>query len=209
RVFARGDERLGLSPRVDHRADDAVDAGVEDLHQLRRIVPRHAGQRDDRRRRDGLQHRHRGLVVDHAVLHVHGERIESLVRHDLGGKRARDRQPAVHDRLAPRPDRPQRVLSHVALPLEKGAPPPSRLPREHAGRVAPPPLDSPAITRDAWLRPPPPSPPNTRAARPPPPSPPPPSPAAPPPPPPPPPPPHPGPPAPPPLPSPPPPPPPS
>src|SRR5207249_7273403 len=177
RVFARGDERLGLSPRVDHRADDAVDAGVEDLHQLRRIVPRHAGQRDDRRRRDGLQHRHRGLVVDHAVLHVHGERIESLVRHDLGGKRARDRQPAVHDRLAPRPDRPQRVLSHVALPLEKGAPPPSRLPREHAGRVAPPPPDSPAITRDAWPRPPP-TPPPTRGPRAAPPPPPPPPPAA-------------------------------
>src|SRR5205814_7623547 len=32
-------------------------------------------------------------------------------------------------------------------------PAPSRLPREHAGRVAPPPLDSPAITRDAWPRP--------------------------------------------------------
>ena len=35
--------------------------------------------------------------------------------HDLGGECARDRQPPVHDRLAPRPDRPQRVLSHVTL----------------------------------------------------------------------------------------------
>src|SRR5438132_12235465 len=97
------------------RSDDAVDARVEDLHESRRIVPGYPGERDHRRGRDRLEHRDGDLVVDDTVLHVHGEGVESLVGHDLGGDCARDRQPPVHDRLAPGPDTPQRVLSHVTL----------------------------------------------------------------------------------------------
>src|SRR5437773_1827549 len=122
RVLARGNQRLRLGPRVDHRADDAVDARVEDLHDARRIVPGDARQRDHRGRRDRLEHRDGHLVVDDAVLHVHGEGVEPLVGHDLSGERARNRQPPVHDRLAPRPDRLQRVLPHVTLlPLGRRA----------------------------------------------------------------------------------------
>src|SRR5437870_720631 len=53
------------------------------------------------------------------------------------------------------------------LPLEKGAPPPSRLPREPAGRGAAP-LSTPPRTRGAWGRPPLDSPANPRGVGPPP-----------------------------------------
>ena len=113
RILARLDERLRLLAGVDHRADDAVDAGVERLHQERGVVPRHAGQRHHRRRGDGLEHRHRGLVVDDPVLHVDGERIEALVGHDLGGEGAGNGEPAVDDCVSAGPDGLERVLSHV------------------------------------------------------------------------------------------------
>src|SRR5207245_79259 len=77
RILARGDERLGLGARRDHRADDAVDARVEDLHESRRIVPGYPGERDHRRGRDRLEHRDGALVVATTVQHVTGEGVES------------------------------------------------------------------------------------------------------------------------------------
>ena len=112
RVLAGFHHRLGLRGGADHRADDAVDAGVEDFHQQRRIVPGDARQGDGAGGGHRLQHGDGGLVIDDAVLHVDGQRIEPLVGHDLGRESAGDRQPAVDDGVAARPDRFQCVFAH-------------------------------------------------------------------------------------------------
>ncbi len=116
-VLARGHQRLGFRARVDHRADDAVGAGVEDLHDPGGVTPGHARQRHHAGGRDALQHAHGHLVVHDAVLHVDRQRVEPLVRHHLGGEPARDGQPAVHHRVALRPDLLQLVCPHGRTPL--------------------------------------------------------------------------------------------
>src|SRR5580700_3009330 len=140
-VAHRADEFLGLGPVVDHRADDAVGTGVERLLDVRRVVPRHPHQRHDIGRRERLQHRHHGLVLDHAVLHVDDQRVPAHMRHHLGRKAAGDAAPAVDDGLALGPDLPDAVWPrHETLhraALELAAIPPARggEVKAHAGRT--------------------------------------------------------------------------
>src|SRR5919106_131683 len=61
----------------------------------------------------GLDHRRLGLVEPGGA--AERQRVESLVRHRLGGNRARDGKPPVHHRIALRPNLLVRVRSHRVL----------------------------------------------------------------------------------------------
>src|SRR5688572_11149495 len=74
-VFTGLDKSLGLLTRADHGTDHSIYTSVQDLHEVRRIIPGDARERDSRRRRDGLQHSDGRLVVDDPVLHVDGEGV--------------------------------------------------------------------------------------------------------------------------------------
>ena len=116
RVAAVLDELLALGRRVDHRADDAVGAGIERLHDDVGHVPRHAHHRRRVGLRDRLQHRDRVGVVDQAVLHVDHHRVPAAARHALGRGRARDAEPAIDRYAAILPKRFQLVLAQGVSP---------------------------------------------------------------------------------------------
>ena len=63
---------------------------------------------------DRLDHGERNLVIDQAVLQIDHDRVVVLPRHRLRGDRARDRQPAVQNRLAAIP--PRAVVLSLGLP---------------------------------------------------------------------------------------------
>ena len=116
RIAAGADEFLCFGAVVDHRADDAVGAGVERLLDVGRVVPRDAHQRHRAGGRDALQHRHHDRVVDHAVLHVDDQRIPAGMGHNLGREARRNPQPAIDDGPALRPDLPHSVRArHLTL----------------------------------------------------------------------------------------------
>ena len=115
RIAARTHQRLGLRAAVDHRADDPVRAGVEQLEGEDRLVVRHAHHWHCRRGRDRLQHGHGGLEVDRPVLKVDGDALEALMRHHLGRIGVGDRQPAVEHRPAAGENPTQLVFSHEDL----------------------------------------------------------------------------------------------
>ena len=118
RIAHRGGEFLGLGAVVDHRADDAVGAGVERLLDVRRVVPRHAHQRRRVGGRDRLQHRYHHRVVDHAVLHVDHQRVPAHMGHDLGREARRQPEPAVDHGPSGRPGFPHSVCPrHHAPPF--------------------------------------------------------------------------------------------
>src|SRR5258708_14587610 len=73
RITAGTDKSLAIGARVDHRTDDAVSAGIEQLPDDAWFVPGRAHQRDRRRRADRLQHGDGGLVIDMAMLQVDGQ----------------------------------------------------------------------------------------------------------------------------------------
>ena len=99
-VARRAHDRLRLLPRVDHRDDDAVGAGVEHLADDAGLVPRHARDRRAAAQLDRLDHRRRlGVVVD-PVLEVDADVVDRLARRDLRRHEARQRQPEA-ERLAP------------------------------------------------------------------------------------------------------------
>ena len=116
RVAAGADEALGLFGRVDHRADDAVAAGIEHLHDDPGLVPGHPGERRDGAARDRLEQRQRDIVAERPVLQVDGQAVPALRRHDLGGKAVRQLQPAVDRGAALAPDLPQPIGPHGTSP---------------------------------------------------------------------------------------------
>ena len=137
RIAHRVDEFLGLGAVVDHRADDAVGAGVERLLDMGRVVPRHPHQRHRLGGRDALQHRHHHLVVDHAVLHVDDQRIPAGMGHDLGRKARRDAEPAIDDGLARLPQFPHPVCPrHPTLLVQSKAAIPPAKPRRKSSAGA-------------------------------------------------------------------------
>ena len=122
RVAAGADEAFALPGGVDHRADDAVGAGVEQFHDRRRVVPRNPRQRRRRISGHGGEHGNRVGEVDHAVLGIDGDAVEGRVGHGLRRKGVRDGEPAVNNGAALLPDRPHPVLTHRPS-LPRGVPP--------------------------------------------------------------------------------------
>ena len=62
------------------------------------------------------EHGERGVVADRPVLHVDGQAVPALRRHDLGREAVRQLQPAVDRRTAVAPDLPQPIGPHGAFP---------------------------------------------------------------------------------------------
>ena len=76
---------LGLLAVVDERDDHAVRAGVQHLHDDRRLVPRDADEGDRVGRGDRAHHLHRVAVVDEPVLHIDAEPVVAGVRERFRG----------------------------------------------------------------------------------------------------------------------------
>ena len=119
RIQAIGDQCLGFGLGVHHRADHAPGAAVQHLADDARLIPRHAHQRRDRVRLHRLEALHHGLVVLHAVLHVHGHAVPAALRHHLGGEAGGNGEPAVDAGLAGREARLEFVGHLGVSPSQK------------------------------------------------------------------------------------------
>ena len=84
RIAAGLHQRLSFLFGVDHRADDAVGAGIEYAHDVGRIVPGDARHRCRIAEADRLQQRHHIIDVERTVLHVESNAFEALRRINLG-----------------------------------------------------------------------------------------------------------------------------
>ena len=116
RVTASAHQGLGFLAGIDHRANHAVGAGVQELHDDAVLEPRDPRHRHCFGRRNRLKHGDRGLVIDQPVLQVDRQRVPSLMGHGFRRNAAGYGEPAVDDGPAPAPDGPYPVLPHV-LPL--------------------------------------------------------------------------------------------
>src|SRR5260370_4558279 len=114
-------QRLGLCLGIDHRTDDAVGAGIQQLRGEDRLVPGNADHGNRRRRRDRLEHADRGRVIDRAVLQIDGDAVETLMRHDLRRIGIGERQPAVEHGAAAGESFSQLVFPHSLLPSRSDA----------------------------------------------------------------------------------------
>src|ERR1035437_6943241 len=100
RIQAIAYQGPGFGLRVDHRADHAPGAAVQNLADDAGLVPGNPHQWRDRVPVHRLEALHHRLIVLHAVLDVDGHAVPAALRHYLGREAGRDGEPGVHASLA-------------------------------------------------------------------------------------------------------------
>ena len=97
------DEFFCFGARIHHGADDPLNAHIQGLHDPTGVTPRHAGHDRGACIAQGLHHGQSHAIIQRAMLHINGDAVKTLSRHDLGGKARTDGTPPIQRRLIPLP----------------------------------------------------------------------------------------------------------